>query len=126
MHEIEARTTLQAFRNDAIVRRAAAYAIQTFSEAETFLTTGSPISRHRQLYPPQILSHRQCHSVGDHHDRYPRPDNRDGGKAGRAGRRRPVVKWEINELKGPPVVTKVAPVVPENMPAVTFARPAGA
>jgi uncharacterized protein with HEPN domain len=33
LHEIEARTTLQAFRNDPIVRRAAAYAIQTISEA---------------------------------------------------------------------------------------------
>jgi uncharacterized protein with HEPN domain len=33
LHEIEGRTTLQAFRNDAIVRRAAAYAIQTISEA---------------------------------------------------------------------------------------------
>jgi uncharacterized protein with HEPN domain len=33
LHEIEARTKLQAFRNDPIVRRAAAYAIQTISEA---------------------------------------------------------------------------------------------
>jgi uncharacterized protein with HEPN domain len=33
LHEIEARTTLHAFRNDPIVRRAAAYAIQTISEA---------------------------------------------------------------------------------------------
>jgi uncharacterized protein with HEPN domain len=33
LHEIEAHTTLQAFRNDPIVRRAAAYAIQTISEA---------------------------------------------------------------------------------------------
>ena len=33
LHEIETRTTLQAFRNDPIVRRAAAYAIQTISEA---------------------------------------------------------------------------------------------
>jgi uncharacterized protein with HEPN domain len=33
LHEIEARTTLYAFRNDPIVRRIAAYAIQTISEA---------------------------------------------------------------------------------------------
>ena len=33
LHEIETRTTLQAFRDDPIVRRAAAYAIQTISEA---------------------------------------------------------------------------------------------
>lgn len=33
LHEIAERMTLQAFRNDAIVRRAAAYAIQTISEA---------------------------------------------------------------------------------------------
>jgi uncharacterized protein with HEPN domain len=33
LHEIEARKTLHAFRNDPIVRRAAAYAIQTISEA---------------------------------------------------------------------------------------------
>ena len=33
LHEIEARTTLYTFRNDPIVRRAAAYAIQTISEA---------------------------------------------------------------------------------------------
>ena len=33
LHEIEARRTLQAFRNDPIARRAAAYAIQTISEA---------------------------------------------------------------------------------------------
>jgi len=33
LHEIEGRTTLQAFRSDPIVRRAAAYAIQTISEA---------------------------------------------------------------------------------------------
>jgi uncharacterized protein with HEPN domain len=33
LHEIEARTTLHTFRNDPIVRRAAAYAIQTISEA---------------------------------------------------------------------------------------------
>ena len=33
LHEIAARTTLQIFRNDAIARRAAAYAIQTISEA---------------------------------------------------------------------------------------------
>ena len=33
LHEIEAGTTLQAFRSDPIVRRAAAYAIQTISEA---------------------------------------------------------------------------------------------
>jgi uncharacterized protein with HEPN domain len=33
LHEIEAQMTLQAFRIDPIVRRAAAYAIQTISEA---------------------------------------------------------------------------------------------
>jgi uncharacterized protein with HEPN domain len=33
LQEIEARTTLQVFRSDPIVRRAAAYAIQTISEA---------------------------------------------------------------------------------------------
>ena len=33
LHEVEMRTTLQAFQNDPIVRRAAAYAIQTISEA---------------------------------------------------------------------------------------------
>jgi uncharacterized protein with HEPN domain len=33
LHEIEERMTLQAFRGDPIVRRAAAYAIQTISEA---------------------------------------------------------------------------------------------
>lgn len=33
LHEIEARTTSHTFRNDPIVRRAAAYAIQTISEA---------------------------------------------------------------------------------------------
>ena len=33
LHEIAARTTLHDFRNDAVVRRAAAYAIQTISEA---------------------------------------------------------------------------------------------
>ncbi len=33
LHEIAARTTLQSFRTDPIVRRAAAYAIQTISEA---------------------------------------------------------------------------------------------
>ena len=33
LHGIEARTTLHTFRNDPIVRRAAAYAIQTISEA---------------------------------------------------------------------------------------------
>jgi uncharacterized protein with HEPN domain len=33
LHEIKGRTTLHDFRNDQIVRRAAAYAIQTISEA---------------------------------------------------------------------------------------------
>ena len=33
LHEIEGRMTLQAFRSDPIVRRAAAYAIQTISES---------------------------------------------------------------------------------------------
>ena len=33
VHEIATRMTLQAFRNDPIARRAAAYAIQTISEA---------------------------------------------------------------------------------------------
>jgi uncharacterized protein with HEPN domain len=33
LREIAARTTLQSFRSDPIVRRAAAYAIQTISEA---------------------------------------------------------------------------------------------
>ncbi|HXZ01517.1 MAG TPA: HepT-like ribonuclease domain-containing protein [Stellaceae bacterium] len=33
LHEIEGHTTLQGFRNDPILRRAAAYAIQTISEA---------------------------------------------------------------------------------------------
>jgi uncharacterized protein with HEPN domain len=33
LHEIEARMTLPTFRADAIVRRAAAYSIQTISEA---------------------------------------------------------------------------------------------
>jgi uncharacterized protein with HEPN domain len=33
LHEIAARMTLQTFRNDPIMRRAAAYAIQTISEA---------------------------------------------------------------------------------------------
>jgi len=33
LHEIDSRMTLQTFRNDPIVRRAAAYAIQTISEA---------------------------------------------------------------------------------------------
>jgi hypothetical protein len=45
LHEIEARTTLHTFRNDPIVRRAAAYAIQTISEVcGAFPTTGSRIS----------------------------------------------------------------------------------
>ena len=42
LHEIEARTTLHAFRNDPIVRRAAAYAIQTISEAVRRIPDGSP------------------------------------------------------------------------------------
>ena len=42
LHEIAARTTLPAFRNDAIARRAAAYAIQTISG---FPTIGSLIFR---------------------------------------------------------------------------------
>jgi uncharacterized protein with HEPN domain len=33
LHDIAARMTLETFRNDPIVRRAAAYAIQTISEA---------------------------------------------------------------------------------------------
>ena len=33
LHEIAARMTLQTFRSDPIARRAAAYAIQTISEA---------------------------------------------------------------------------------------------
>jgi uncharacterized protein with HEPN domain len=33
LHEIAGRMTLQGFRNDPIARRAAAYAIQTISEA---------------------------------------------------------------------------------------------
>jgi uncharacterized protein with HEPN domain len=33
LHEIAARMTLQVFRSDPITRRAAAYAIQTISEA---------------------------------------------------------------------------------------------
>ena len=33
LHEIEGRMALQAFQSDPIVRRAAAYAIQTISEA---------------------------------------------------------------------------------------------
>jgi uncharacterized protein with HEPN domain len=33
LHEIAARMTLEAFKGDPIVRRAAAYAIQTISEA---------------------------------------------------------------------------------------------
>jgi uncharacterized protein with HEPN domain len=33
LHEIEGRMNLRAFRSDPIVRRAAAYAIQTISEA---------------------------------------------------------------------------------------------
>ena len=33
LREMAARMTLQAFRNDAIARRAAAYSIQTISEA---------------------------------------------------------------------------------------------
>jgi uncharacterized protein with HEPN domain len=33
LHDIAARVTLQSFRTDPIVRRAAAYAIQTISEA---------------------------------------------------------------------------------------------
>jgi uncharacterized protein with HEPN domain len=33
LHDIAARLTLQAFRSDPIARRAAAYAIQTISEA---------------------------------------------------------------------------------------------
>jgi uncharacterized protein with HEPN domain len=33
LHEIEGRMNVQAFRSDPIVRRAAAYAIQTISEA---------------------------------------------------------------------------------------------
>lgn len=33
VHEIAARMTLEAFKSDPIVRRAAAYAIQTISEA---------------------------------------------------------------------------------------------
>jgi uncharacterized protein with HEPN domain len=34
LHEIAAQKTLHEFRNDAVARRAAAYAIQTISEAE--------------------------------------------------------------------------------------------
>jgi uncharacterized protein with HEPN domain len=33
LHEIEARMTIETFRTDVITRRAAAYAIQTISEA---------------------------------------------------------------------------------------------
>jgi uncharacterized protein with HEPN domain len=44
LHDIEGRMTLQAFRSDPIVRRAAAYAIQTISEAVR-RTTGSRTSR---------------------------------------------------------------------------------
>ena len=33
LNEISARSTLQSFRNDSIARRAAAYAVQTISEA---------------------------------------------------------------------------------------------
>jgi uncharacterized protein with HEPN domain len=33
LHDIAARMTLETFKNDPIVRRAAAYAIQTISEA---------------------------------------------------------------------------------------------
>jgi uncharacterized protein with HEPN domain len=33
LHNVAARMTLQSFRTDPIVRRAAAYAIQTISEA---------------------------------------------------------------------------------------------
>ena len=40
LHEIEARTTLQAFRSDPIIRRAAAYAIQTISEAVRHIPDG--------------------------------------------------------------------------------------
>jgi uncharacterized protein with HEPN domain len=33
LHEIEARMTIETFKTDSIARRAAAYAIQTISEA---------------------------------------------------------------------------------------------
>jgi len=46
LEEIAARMTLRAFGSDPIARRAAAYAIQTISEAAgAFRTTGSPSSR---------------------------------------------------------------------------------
>jgi len=45
LHEIEARTKLEAFRSDPIVRRAAAYAIQTISEHSGRLATKPPVLR---------------------------------------------------------------------------------
>jgi hypothetical protein len=101
LHEIEAHTTLQAFRNDPIVRRAAAYAIQTISEAvRPFQTTGSKISRRspgRKSRASATVSVTNTFVstmpfCGDHHDRHPRPENGDGNNAGAACRRRPTVK----------------------------------
>src|ERR1700681_3284161 len=85
LHEIEGRTTLQAFRNDAIVRRAAAYAIQTISEAVRQIPDDwladfptEPLGadkEYRQPYSSRVLSSRRCHSVGDHHNRHARSED---------------------------------------------------
>ncbi len=45
LHEIEARTKSEAFRSDPIVRRAAAYAIQTISEHSGRPATKPPVLR---------------------------------------------------------------------------------
>ena len=83
LHEIAERMTLQAFRSDPIVRRAAAYAIQTISEAVRQIPDEwladfpiepwgqiKGIGNNRQPYSSRILSYRRWHSVGDYHDRH--------------------------------------------------------
>lgn len=79
--EIAGRTTLQAFRNDPITRRAAAYAIQTISESSA-ANPGRLARRfsygalgankaYRRPHSSRILSSRRCDSLG----------NRDNGRA---------------------------------------------
>ena len=94
LHGVEARTTLHTFRNDPIVRRAAAYTIQTISEAVRRIPNAwladfpsepwGQIKGIGKPHPSRVLSRRRCHSVGHHYKRHPRPENRDGGYAGSA------------------------------------------
>jgi hypothetical protein len=87
--------TLQAFRSDPIVRRAAAYAIQTISEAvrqipddwladfptEPWEQIKGIGNRIRREY------FRRCHSVRSHHDRHACSEDGNGINAGATCRR---------------------------------------